>query len=232
MMCDQRLWAAQTEVLARDFRVQHASIAGEDSVAAIAARVLQEVPSRFALAGLSMGGIVAFEILRQAPERVERLALLDTTFKADPPHRRRLRDEQIQRVRSGELERVLRDELKPNYLAACHRGNTELLDAVLAMGLRQGEDVFVAQSRALQRRSDSGPTLEKISCPTVVVCGAEDQLCPPEIHEEMAMRIPQASLHVIDSCGHLSSMEQPDVVTGLLRDWMRADLPVQIMPTR
>lgn len=223
MMCDRRLWSAQAAALAPDCRVHHASIAGPDSVAAIAARLLKALPPRFALAGLSMGGIVAFEILRQAPERVLKLALLDTTFRPDPPARQRLRERQIERVRRGDLAGVLRDELKPNYVAACHRDKRELLDDVLAMGLREGAAVFVDQSRALQRRPDSAATLGRIECPTLVLCGAEDRLCPPALHREMAARIARAELHIIDACGHLAPMEQPEAVTGLLRRWLLAD---------
>jgi pimeloyl-ACP methyl ester carboxylesterase len=222
MMCDRELWSAQIRGLLADYDVRSVAIDGHDSIAAIASSVLRALPQQFSLAGLSMGGIVAFEMVRQAPERVVRLALLDTTFKPDTPEKIRLRDEQMRRVRFGELTSVLRDELKPNYLARCHQHNPVLLDSVVRMGLRNGEEVFLRQSRALQQRVDSGPLLGRIACPTLVLCGREDRLCPVATHEEMAERIPGATLQILEACGHLSPMEQPDAVTGLLHEWMQA----------
>ena len=134
MMCDERLWQHQVDALGDQCRVQVCSLAGAASIYQLAASVLAMAPQRFALAGLSMGGIVAFEMWRQSPQRIERLALLDTNFRADPPERQRIRNAQIQSVRSGYLQQVLRDELKPNYLADCHKQNTALLDKVLAQG--------------------------------------------------------------------------------------------------
>ncbi len=220
MMCDQRLWQAQAEALSPDIEVIHAPITGGDTIGDIAGNLLAMLPEKFALAGLSMGGIVAFELLRRAPERISRLALFDTNYKPDPPERQRLRDRQIHDVNNGQLVEVMREELKPNYLAACHRNNAVLLDRVLAMGLEQGEQVFVAQSRALQTRPDSAPTLAQIRCPTLVACGEEDALCPPALHAEMAAQIPDAELHLIGDCGHLAPMEQPEAVTDLLRNWI------------
>ena len=167
-----------------------------------------------------MGGIVAMEMWRQAPERIERMALLDTNFRADAPERKSIRDRQMEDVAGGELEAVLRDELKPNYLADCHRGNLALLDEVLAMGLSLGPEIFRRQSLALRDRPDSTATLPGISCPTLVLCGDEDRLCPPDLHREMAEHIPGAQLEIIPQCGHLSTMEQPAAVTTALVNWL------------
>ncbi len=222
MMCDHRLWRHQCEALAGDVPVHVGDISGADSIAEIAAQVLAEAPPRFSLAGLSMGGIVAFEMWRQAPERIERMALLDTNYRADAEDRRMLRNQQIHAVRAGELMSVLRDELKPNYLAQVHRDNTELLDEVLAMGMELGEDVFIDQSLALRDRPDSEATLPNITCPVLVLCGAEDTLCPVSLHETMAARIDNAELVVVEECGHLSTMEQPEAVNSAMARWLAA----------
>jgi pimeloyl-ACP methyl ester carboxylesterase len=222
MMCDERLWRHQVADLSELCHMQVGDMGEASDIPSIARGILARCPETFALAGLSMGGIVALEMWRQAPQRIERLALLDSNFRADAPERQALRDDQIERVRAGELETVLRDELKPNYLANCHKANTELLDDVLQMGLDLGPDVFVRQSEALRDRPDSSDTLSTIDCPTLVLCGEEDELCPVSLHREMAAAIPHSQLCIIEDCGHLSTMEQPDAVTRNLRNWLRA----------
>ena len=222
MMCDARLWHTQVEMLASEIQISVADIGGVASIVAIARQILAEAPARFALAGLSMGGIIAFEMWRQASHRIERLALLDTNHPADLPDRRMAREAQLQRVAVGDLESVLCDELKPNYLASCHMSNTELLDQVLTMGLEQGNVVFARQTQALRDRPDSSATLSGISCPTLVLCGDEDALCSPSVHRHMARIIPEARLGIVANCGHLSPMEQPIAVSRALSSWLVA----------
>lgn len=220
MMCDAGLWQAQVQEFGGDYRLHHGDITLDRDIAGIAARVLDAAPARFALAGLSMGGIVAMELWRQAPDRIERLALLDTNFRSDTEARRQMRDRQVREARRGELGAILKDELKPNYLAACHRHNHSLLDEVLYMGMRLGEDVFERQSLALRDRPDYSATLATIRCPTLVLCGEEDSLCTPQLHREMASLIPEATLEIIAECGHLSTMEQAPAVNHALRTWL------------
>ncbi len=220
MMCDAGLWRAQADEFAGDYLVQCGDISQDDDIVGIAKRVLAAAPASFALAGLSMGGIVAMEMWRQSPERIERLALLDTNFRADTEERRKERDRQIAEVRQGELGAILKDELKPNYLAACHRHNHGLLDEVLYMGMSLGEAVFLRQSVALRDRPDSTATLATIDCPTLVLCGEEDELCSPQLHREMTSMIPCATLEIIAQCGHLSTMEQPRAVNNALLAWL------------
>jgi pimeloyl-ACP methyl ester carboxylesterase len=220
MMCDASLWSNQVAALGAHWHVSVGDITGADSVGEIAAQVLAAAPRSVAVAGLSMGGIVALEMWRQAPERIERLALLDSNFRADPPERQRLRDRQVADVAAGSLARVLREELKPNYLADCHRGNTALLDEVLGMGMALGADVFRRQSLALRNRPDSSTTLATITCPVLVLCGDEDRLCPPALHREMAALIPNAALDIVPRCGHLSTLERPNAVSAALRRWL------------
>lgn len=221
MMCDQRMWAAQLAALSGQVDISVGDITGFESMAEIAASVLEQAPEKFALAGLSMGGIVAMEMWRQQPQRIQRLALLDTNFRADAPHRQEMRDRQILEARQGNLQTLLCDELKPNYLALEHRDNLQLLDELLQMGMDLGEEVFVRQSLALRNRIDSSASLATINCPTLILCGDEDLLCPPEIHREMAALIKGARLDVVPSCGHLSTMEQSDYVNAALSDWLR-----------
>jgi pimeloyl-ACP methyl ester carboxylesterase len=223
MMCDERLWSHQLAHLSASYEVTVGDITRDESVEAIARRVLAEAPASFALAGLSMGGIVAMEMWRQQPQRIERMALLDTNVGADAPERRPIRDRQIAEVEAGGLETVLRDELKPNYLAQCHRDNLALLEEVLAMGLDLGESVFGRQSLALRDRPDNNVILDTVSCPTLVLCGDEDLLCPIELHAAIARKIYGAVLRVIPQCGHLSTMEQPEQVTPALQHWLEAN---------
>lgn len=214
MMCDARLWEGQEAHFTQP--VYHADCRHQDSIAKMAESILAQAPERFAVAGLSMGGIVAFEIWRQASHRVSHLALLDTNPHAEAADRRSMRLQQIEAAASGQLRELATESLKPLYLAEAHRNNDELLNKILAMALDLGADVFRNQSLALRSRVDSVPTLGSIDCPTLVLCGDEDRLCPPAYHELMADKIPGARLEVIPDCGHLSSMEQPRVLTRAL----------------
>ena len=214
MMCDERLWSHQ--IAAFDVPVHVADTSKSDNFADMAAQVLAAAPPSFAMAGLSMGGILAFEIWRQAPERVTHLALLDTNPHPDAPSRKSIRFEQMAAAAAGKLEELAIESLKPLYLAEKNRDDATLLKTILDMALALGPDVFERQSLALMNRLDSAPTLASISCPTSVICGREDAICPVRFHEFMAAEIPDANLVVIDDCGHLSSMEQPEVVTAEL----------------
>lgn len=211
MMCDERLWSHQ--IAAIDVPVHVADLSRSDNFADMAAGVLAAAPSSFAMAGLSMGGILAFEIWRQASERVTHLALLDTNPHPDAPSRRPVRFEQIAAAAAGRLEELAAESLKPLYLAEKNRNNQELLQTILDMALQHGPEVFERQSLALMNRQDSVPTLKTISCPTTVICGREDAICPVRFHELMAREIVGAELVIIDDCGHLSSMEAAEAVT-------------------
>jgi pimeloyl-ACP methyl ester carboxylesterase len=219
MMCDVRLFAPQIAAFSGQRAVHVAPIGGAESVAKIAEQVLVDAPPRFALAGLSMGGIVAMEVMRQAPERVERIALLDTNPKAEVDAVKAMREPQIAKARAGQFLAVMRDEMKPNYLTdGPHR--TRILDLCMEMAEALGPDVFVRQSRALQTRPDQQDTLRHITCPALVLCGRDDALCPVHRHELMASLIPHATLHIIENAGHLPTLEQPDKTTDALRRWL------------
>lgn len=219
MMCDARLFAPQVAALqANQPNVlicghHHADMAG------MAAEILALAPPRFALAGLSMGGILAMEVLRQAPDRVARLALLDTNPRAELPEVSTRREAQIARVLSGDLKGVLRYDMKPNYLAP-GPNNQVLLDLCMDMALALGEQVFVNQSRALAARRDQRETLAQFSGPALVLMGAHDRLCPRDRHEEMHALMPQSVLQIIENAGHLPTLENPKHTTAALARWL------------
>jgi pimeloyl-ACP methyl ester carboxylesterase len=221
MMLDGGMYAAQIAALADLHPTSVADITRSNSVEQLARDALAAAPERFALIGLSMGGIVALEMLRQAPHRVTHLALLDTTANADRPERGPMRLEQMAAVERGELAQVLASSMKPLYLAQCNRRNAPLLEKILRMGLALGAPVFQRQSIALKTRRDNRDLLPSIDCPTLVLCGREDQLCPLEIHVEMAAAMPRADLVVLAESGHLPTMERPEAVAAALQQLLR-----------
>lgn len=216
MMCDARMWSDQIRDL--DINCIVPKLTGSDDLGDIAAKILREAPDKFAVAGLSMGGIVAFELWRQAPERITHMALLDTTPFSDAPEKRTLRMTQIEQALDGRLRELAIESLKPLYLAEANRDNEEMLGVLLDMALDHGPEVFRQQSLALRDRRDNVELLCTIDVPTVVICGAEDSVCPVSYHEYMATRIREAELIIIDDCGHISTMEQPEVVTHALQN--------------
>lgn len=218
MMCDARLFGPQIAAFSGG-RAVHVAPMLADRVEDIAARVLSDAPPRFALAGLSMGGIVAMEILRQAPDRVDRIALMDTNPLAETDTVRQGREPQIDQVKAGQLIDVMRDEMKPRYLTDGPR-RAAILDLCMEMAAALGPDVFVNQSRALQDRPDQQQTLRGVTCPALVLCGRDDALCPVARHELMADLIPGSTLHVVEHAGHLPTLEQPEKTTAALRRWL------------
>lgn len=218
MMCDARVWGDLPARLDRP--VIHHIPGDADTMAALAARALAAAPPRFALAGLSMGGIVAMEMLRQAPDRIERLALLDTNPLAESPEAQARRRPQIDRALAGGLAAVMRDEMKPNYLAP-GPGKAAILDLCLDMALALGPQVFARQSRSLRDRPDQTATLAAFAGPALVLTGAEDRLCPLDRHRLMHRLMPQSRLVVIEGAGHLPSLEKPVETGAALRRWLK-----------
>ncbi|UWQ21297.1 alpha/beta fold hydrolase [Jannaschia sp. W003] len=219
MMCDARLWAPQ--VAALEGPAQVLPIDGHDTIPALARAVLEAAPERFALAGLSMGGIVAMEMVAQAPERIARLALLDTFCGAEHPKMAARRERQIERVRAGALEAVMREELMPLYVAP-GPGAEAVLETCREMALALGGAVFERQARALQRREDRREVLRGVRCPALVLCGEADAMCPPDRHREMTALIPGAVLELVEGAGHLPTLERPKAVTEAMRRWLAA----------
>ena len=219
MMCDARLFAPQIAAMSALHPVTVMPLVGHAQVSELAYNVLQAAPTAFALMGLSMGGIVAMEIIRQAPQRVTRLALFDTNHLSDTPERANLRNKEIQRVHNGELKAVIRDDMKPNYLAP-NENKQAILDLCMSMAQALGPQVFIQQSRALQTRSDQTATLAKINVPTLIACGESDTLCPIERHQFMHELVPNSELQIIKGAGHLPTLEQPAVTTNIFHKWL------------
>lgn len=222
LMCDARLFAPQIAGLARDHDVLVADFSRDDTIALMAQRLLAAAPPLFYLAGLSMGGIVALEAMRLESRRIAGLALLDTTCRADAADKRRVREAQMARARDGDLARLVASELKPTYLAARTKSDKALVAGIIAMADDLGPEVFIRQSRALMERRDNTDFLAHINCPVEIVCGSEDTLCPPAIHRFMADEIKGARLTIAPSCGHLTSLEAPEIVTAILAAGLKA----------
>lgn len=225
LLCDERLWRHQAEGLADLAKSIHVpNLTGQNSVQEMARDVLGTVPGRFALAGLSMGGYVALEVVRQAPDRVEALALLDTSARADTPGQTEARLPLIELARTNRFDEVWR-MLLPKIVHPDRVEDPEILFAVEGMARAVGAGGFERQERAIIARQDSRGGLPDTSCPTLVLCGRDDALTPPHLHEELAAGIPGARLRQIDHCGHLSTLERPEEVTRAMREWLetRAD---------
>lgn len=214
-----RLYAEQIPALWRLGPVTVASHQHDDSMAAIAERILAAAPPRFALAGLSMGGYLAFEIMRQAGRRVTRLALLNTAARADRPEQTQRRHRQITMTREGQFAEVV-GELYQLWVREARRGDLALRQVVHQMADETGPEAFVREQIAIMNRPDSLADLAAIDCPTLVLAGASDEITTPEQAAEMADRIPGARLVVIPDCGHLSALEQPAAVTQALLGWL------------
>lgn len=219
-LCDEDLWRDQLEGLADIADGRVADLGHADSIAELARQVLATAPPRFALAGFSFGGYVAQEIARQAPQRIERLALLDTSFRTDTPARIAQRRAANKSVSLPGEFRGMTEQLLPSFVAADRLHDATLVQRINAMTLRQGRDVFVRQNA--MRREDGAAVLRSLTCPVLVLCGRHDVLTPPVLHEAMAALMPQAQLVVIEDSGHMSPMEQPAAVTRAMRHWLSA----------
>jgi len=206
------LWAIGPVTVANHIR--------DDNMGAIARRILDEAPPRFALAGHSMGGYIALEIIRQAPERVSRLALLNTQARPDTPEATSRRRGQMARAQAGEFRNVL-DELFAIFVHPMRRDRADLLQLVHDMGRDVGVEAFVRQQTAIIGRPDSRPTLATIACPTLVLTGDEDLAIPNSLSKEMADGIPGAKLVILSQCGHLAQPEQPEATANALVEWLR-----------
>lgn len=219
LACTERLFEAQIAALSGSRNIVVADHTRDDSIPAIAGRLLDAAPERFALAGLSMGGYVAMEVMRQAPERVQRLALLDTTARPDTPEASRDRERLIAVAQAGRLDDI-HSKLWQRQVHPDHWGDQDLQSIVLDMLRATGPEAYVRQQRAIMGRVDSRPLLPGIEIPTLILVGEGDAITPPEIAREMAEMIEWASLTVVPEAGHLSSLEQPERVAQALRLWL------------
>ena len=219
MMCDERIFSPQIEELSKNLEVTVADISSFPTVRELASDLLKKAPKSFSLLGHSMGGIVAMEIYSQEPNRIEKLILMDTNFKAELDEVKLKREPQIKDVREGKLLEVMRDEMKPNYLAESEN-KSSVLDVCMDMALSLGPDVFINQSRALQKRADQLNTIQSINIPVLIMCGSEDKLCTVERHEMMHNMISDSDLKIINNAGHMPTLEQPRETTEVLKEWL------------
>lgn len=220
LLCDARLWRDQAAALAPLARPVVADLTQDDRIEAMAARALAAIEGRFALAGLSMGGYVALEVMRQAPGRVERLCLLDTSARPDTAEQTRRRRGLLSLARAGQFRGVT-PRLLPQLIHPA-RLETPLAAEVMAMAERVGKDAFLRQQEAIMHRVDSRPHLARIAVPTLVGVGAQDALTPPDLAAEMAALIPGARLRHFADAGHLPTMETPEAVNAALSAWLAA----------
>ncbi len=221
LLCNERLWQHQVENLNDICNPYVANLSLDNSVENMAKRILAEAPERFALAGLSMGGYVSFEIMRQAPERVICLALLDTMARLDEPERLQKRKGLLRITEEGRFLGVT-PRLLPTLIYK-DKLNTPVADEVMEMAASLGKEVFIRQQTAIINRPDSTATLSKIEVPTIVIVGEEDQLTPSTESMKMVRAIPDAILHLLPHCGHLPPLELPEATTALLRQWLAAN---------
>jgi pimeloyl-ACP methyl ester carboxylesterase len=217
--CSARLYSEQISALWPFGPVSVADHRRDDSLPAIAGRILAAAPPRFALAGLSMGGYIAFEIVRQAAGRVVRLALLDTAARPETAEQTKARLPRIALAENGRFAEET-DLQFPRLVHRSRHGDPALKDIVRAMAEETGADAFLREMKAVMARPDSRPGLSAISCPTLVLVGDGDELTPPPLAQEIATAIPGARLVVIPECGHLSTLERPYAVNTALADWM------------
>jgi pimeloyl-ACP methyl ester carboxylesterase len=224
LLCDHAVWAPQIDALRGHVDAHVVHYGERDSLAAMARHALDTAPApRFALAGHSMGGRVAFEVWRQAPERVTHLALLDTSYHPLAPgeageNEKRGRHTLLAKARRDGM-RAMADEWARGMVHESRIGGP-VFQAILDMFERSSPAVFAAQIQALLDRPDADPLLPTITCPTLVLCGRDDAWSPPARHEHLHARITGSTLVVIERCGHMSTMEQPEAVAQAFRDWL------------
>lgn len=218
LLCDQSLWRGQVHALADVAAPMIADLTLDDSIAAMAERTLAAAPRRFSLAGLSMGGYVALEIMRRAPERVSRLALINSSARSDTPERTRQRMAGIESLRRGKFvgitHRLLGDLVHADHTVG------PVAEEMRAMASRVGGEAFIRQQQAIMTRPDSLAGLNAIDVPTMIVVGEGDRITPPDHAREIHERIAGSSFHLIGACGHMAALEHPEQVNFLLRNWL------------
>ncbi len=220
LLCDKRLWQHQLDGLGDIVDITIGETRLDETINSMAARILEDAPDKFALAGLSMGGYIAQEIMRQAPERVEKLALLNTSAIADNAAQIKRRKCLIQLVKMGKFKGVTprllpmlihHDALKDEYITS----------TITDMAENIGQNTFINQQKAILDRIDSRDDLKNINIDTLIICGRQDEITPVEIMQEIDNNIKKSNFHIIENCGHLSPLEKPETVTDLMRDWLK-----------
>lgn len=222
MLCDLGVFGPQMLDLAKDHAVMFAPTTQGERMEEIASQILTWAPAKFALVGMGMGGMVALEILRRAPQRVTRIALIATSAQAETPETAAARESHIIAAKGGgRWHEVLQHEINSTWMAPT-TDRVALVRHLRQMGEALGPAAYVSQSRAMQRRKDQQSTLSQIKQPAMVICGRHDGQYPVKRQEFMAELIPYATLEVIEDAGYMPTLEAPDQVTAALRRWMTA----------
>lgn len=220
-MTDERLYAHQIAALSASYDCKVFVFRAQDSMAAMAEEILGNTPEKFTLVGLSLGGYASFEVIRKARHRLDRLVLIDTTAVADHPARAEGRGQDIRKVQQGGIEALI-PELPSRWLHPAHVQKPELVSLMAEMARSVGATGQFNQQTAMLGRPDSHEDLRGLRVPTLLICGRQDPVTPVADHEAMAACVPGSRFVVIENCGHLSTIEQPDAVSGLLADWLRS----------
>lgn len=228
LMCDARVFGPQLAEMSPNHTITVAPITKGERVEEIASGLLDTLPRKFALAGLGMGGVVAMEILRRAPDRLTRIALMDTYALSETPQTAANYEPAIIKLRSGRLAEAVNDLMPQDHLSAGPYRN-EVAALVADMAYNIGPEAIIRQARAMQRRRDQQATLRRCKVPALVLCGAEDGPTPIKRHSFMAELIPYAELKVVEGAGHLPSLEQPEVTTQAIMDWLKQPFVLQTL---
>ena len=219
MMCDSRLFQPQINEFSKQYMVCVTPACSSNSIESISFEILRYLPTKFVLIGLSMGGILAMEIIRKVPERVMKIVLMDTNYKSETSEIKSRRLPQIQLVNEGLLEEVMCQQIKNNYLRK-DKQNQEIFDLCLSMANGLGKEIFINQSTALANRKDYKSTLKNIKIPSLIICGEYDRLCPIKVHMEMESLIENSTLEIIPDAAHLPTLEQPAYLNKILCKWL------------
>ena len=218
-LCDDNLFKYQTEGLKDLVDCHVACNSSASSLKQVAKNILEKQTGSFSVMGLSYGGIIAFELLRQAPERINKLVLMNTNYK-EPSEQTRINQQRfIGMAYLGQFKEITSEILIDAMLHPKNAEKQELRETILNMALNVGIDGFFNQVKAQLGRPDSTKDLQNIKCPTLIITGREDNICPLKLHEDMAEAIPNSTLKVIEECGHLSTLEQPNLVNNTIIDW-------------
>ncbi|MEH6402048.1 MAG: alpha/beta hydrolase [Sneathiella sp.] len=220
LLCTSDLWRDQIQALSDIAEIEIPTHHLDDNIEAIADRILETAPNQFALAGLSMGGYVALEIILRAPERVSHLALIDTRADADTAKERQKRQDFINLVERGRVFKGVTESLLPMLIHPSRFKEDILTQRIYQMAEDIGKEGFIRQEIAIMNRKDRWAELSQIDCPTLVLSGNEDALIPAIHQEKMASAIPDAEFHIIPECGHLPSMERPFETNTIMREWL------------
>jgi pimeloyl-ACP methyl ester carboxylesterase len=223
ILCDARAFGPQIDTFSSEYPVMIAPTSVGERMEEIASNILSWAPAKFAIAGMSMGGAVALEMLRRAPDRITRIALISASAQGETPQAASAREPLIVAARSGRFGDVIHKEMNPNWLAE-GPDRVAITNLISDMGHALGAEGYVRQARAMQRRKDQQSTLRMVKQPTLVMCGAEDILLPPRRHEFLAELVPYAKLEIVPGAGHLPTLEQPEISNHILRTWMRQPL--------